>query len=619
MKARPPIDAVSVAAVGVAGSAAGVLAGWGLTLAGRLGAAGYGVALGLATVAGLVAAMRGGGFTIRWRPQRWCRGWPGLFVALAGLTALGGLLHAPSNIDALTYRLPRVLHWLEAGRWHWIDTGPLRMNYSATAAEWLAAPVLALSGSARPLFLINALCFLLLPGLLFVWLRGLGAGGRVAWRWMWLAPGALGFALQAGSVANDLLGVGYFLAGMVFAQRAERTGKAGWFLLGAVALGLATNVKTSNLALVPMGLVFLRAASRALPGRRVPTACLALLLGGAVSAGPTLILNAVHSGSWTGDPANLTALQPGSTVAAVMGNAAVVSLQNLAPPFFPWAGAWNAWADSVLLQGWREFFGASGFPRLTFRLGELPQEEWAGLGLGVCALLALEAWRARGRRRRLPESSRTALWAGAAGALVFFVTMGSEMPARLLLPFYLVPIGVLAARAPDANLHRNGYWRALAVVTMSVALLAVILTPARPLFPAADVWAWLEARWPADVFARAERVYRVYAERPDALRALRKDLPGDERQIGFLATDDDSEWSLWQPIGSRRVTHVSSLAEARARGLRVVVVRGDIFLADAAAENAALAATGFRVAARHELVVKAARPAERWMVAVRER
>lgn len=179
-------------------------------------------------------------------------------------------------------------------------------------------------------------------------------------------------------------------------------------------------------------------------------------------------------------------------------------------------------------------------------------------------------------------------------------------------------LGGAVSVVPETDRRRSRVWRGFALVTMAMALLAVVLTPARPLFPAAGVWNWLQARWPVEVFPRAERVYRVYAERPDLLRAVRGDLPKNETRIGFLATDDDSEWTLWQPIGARRVTHVSSLADARARGLRVVVVRGDVFLADAAAERAALGATGFRVAARHDLVVKAARSAERWIVAVRD-
>ena len=56
MKARPAIDAAFVAAVGLAGS--------GLTLAGQLGATGYGVVLGLAGAAGLVRSVWRGTFAI---------------------------------------------------------------------------------------------------------------------------------------------------------------------------------------------------------------------------------------------------------------------------------------------------------------------------------------------------------------------------------------------------------------------------------------------------------------------------------------------------------------------------------------------------------------------------
>jgi hypothetical protein len=48
------------------------------------------------------------------------------------------------------------------------------------------------------------------------------------------------------------------------------------------------------------------------------------------------------------------------------------------------------------------------------------------------------------------------------------------------------------------------------------------------------------------------------------------------------------------------------------------VVRADVFW-PRGAEEAALAAAGWRVVARHELVMKAAKPAERWLVARRER
>ena len=57
---------------------------------------------------------------------------PAIFLLLASLVFLGGVLYAPNNYDALTYRLPRMLNWLAAGQWFWIPTINERMNYSTT-------------------------------------------------------------------------------------------------------------------------------------------------------------------------------------------------------------------------------------------------------------------------------------------------------------------------------------------------------------------------------------------------------------------------------------------------------------------------------------------------------
>jgi hypothetical protein len=68
---------------------------------------------------------------------------PLLLLLYAALALLGGALYAPANVDALTYRLPRVLYWLAEQRWHWIATNDPRMNISPSGFEWLMAPVVA--------------------------------------------------------------------------------------------------------------------------------------------------------------------------------------------------------------------------------------------------------------------------------------------------------------------------------------------------------------------------------------------------------------------------------------------------------------------------------------------
>ena len=555
VKKPVPIDAVSLAAVLVAVAGVCTVVGWTLSLAGGLTRAAYVVAAITGLMVGslvLRKAVRRGS----WRPRRLCRGLPAGFLVIWSLATLGGALYAPSNIDALTYRLPRVLHWLDAGRWHWIDTDHVRMNYNATGAEWLAAPVLALTHSARLLFLANAAAFLLLPGLMFVWLRGLGVGGKAAWRWMWLTPAALGFAMQCGSLGNDLPGALYFLAAAVFAWRGARSGCAGWLVLSAVALGLMTNEKISNGALVPALAVIWIAGWRNAGGGWMRSTGMALIAGAAVSALPTLGLNAWHTGSITGDPANLSGVQTASVSAALAGNATLTTLQNFAPPFCPMAAGWNAWSSRVLLPAWQSWFGPSAFPRLTFRLGELPQEEWAGFGLCFGLLLIL-SWSGRpARGKSMPRLTRQILWAGAAGVLLYAGTMGSEMPARLMLPFLPLLVAAVALRSPDRDPWSSGAWRATAGLTIITAALAVVLTPARPLFPAARVFTALERMGPSPWITRAARVYRVYGNREDVFASLRGALQERENEVGFFASDDDAEWSLWRPWGARRIVHV---------------------------------------------------------------
>src|SRR5713226_3573990 len=76
--------------------------------------------------------------------RRFRRPFPLSFLVLAALALLGGLLYAPNNYDALAYRIPRVLHWLAEGRWHWVHTEFQRLNTRAPAFEWLSAPWVAI-------------------------------------------------------------------------------------------------------------------------------------------------------------------------------------------------------------------------------------------------------------------------------------------------------------------------------------------------------------------------------------------------------------------------------------------------------------------------------------------
>jgi uncharacterized membrane protein YqaE (UPF0057 family) len=238
-------------------------AGWGLSAIHELNAGGYAAVL-LAGLAGWLVWRGKAGWRTPIRPRwavlrrRFRRPFPLAFLILTALAFLGGVIHAPSNYDGLTYRLPRVLHWLAAGQWHWIHTIFPRVNARACGIEWVSAPLMALTRTDRLLFLINVVSFLLLPGLVYSVFTRLGVRRRVAWHWMWVAPTGYCYLVQAGSVANDLFGAPFALAAVDFALRARRSQAPRDFFASVIAAALMTSAKTSDLPLLlPWGLAIL--------------------------------------------------------------------------------------------------------------------------------------------------------------------------------------------------------------------------------------------------------------------------------------------------------------------------------------------------------------------------
>ncbi len=607
MKRVLPVDALTLAGAWILFSAFASLAGWILSLAGWLNPTGYAIALAAGVVAGILAWRRGGcrlGWSVR--RARYRRPWPALFAVVAVLAAAGAFAHAPNNIDAVAYRLPRVLHWLAAGRWHWIDTVDPRLNYSGAGQEWLLAPQLALLHTDRLAALPNLLGFALLPGLLFVTFRGWGIAQGVAVRWMWLLPLAPVYLLQAGGSANDLTGAVYFVAALACGARAMGRGSPGWLALSTLAVALATGVKTSNLPLVLPWLVFVwpalrdgAAARRALLLAALP----ALMISGAV----TLAANRVASGDWTGDPANASGARPGGFVAALAGNTVETVLQSLAPPVFPGAGRVERGIEESLGPAMRRWLG-DDFPRFSLHVTELAQEEWAGLGLAVLALLTPglgSPGSSRPGRRALP-------WAAGMGALAFFLLMGSEMPARLLAAYYPLAVAAVLLRPGQGRWVRDGRFNLLAAAGALLALVPLVVSPSRPLVRV--------DRLPGiggGVRQRAELAYEVYAARGDPLAVLRAQLPADVVRVGFMATADDSELSFWRPFGQRTVTTVrpgETAGALRARGVEWIAIRADTSWATSAARTTWLRVHSATVAADTVVRTKVRRPPEEWVL-----
>lgn len=585
-------------------------AGWLLSACHLLNPTGYAVALlaGLGLLAGYICRnhLQGARRPVwqGWR-RRFRRALPRAFLILSALAFLGGLLYAPNSYDALAYRIPRLLHWLAASRWHWIHTEFNRLNTRGCGFEWLAAPLLALAKTDRPLFLYNWLSFLFLPGLIFSSARRLGVRPRVAYSWMWVLPGGYCFLLQAGSLGNDVLVTTLVLAAVDLGLRARVSQRLTEFWLSLLAMTLSTGVKANALTLGLLWLVVVAPVARRLVSVRAwscgprlflpPFLMAALVLALALldSFIPSAFWNWKYGGDWTGVKFE-NAVGRGIEKAArqktypfqrLLGNTAWFLVQNFEPPIFPLANTWNEHVAPRLVPpsvrtAWEEEFVSANY---IFELRELQVEEIAGLGLGASALLAISVgavW-LPGRRRKA-EPGRPFPWLLAVAAVVPFLALFSvsdvESLSRLAAPCYLPLALVLLIPGGHERVVRSRSWRAGALLGLGLGGVLLVVNPARPLFSPPQAVNFLRRMGcPDSLLRRADRVYGVYAQRAEAFAPAVDLLPPGEQVIGVV-TWDDPEASLWKPYGSRRIVHVclhDTPESLRAAGIHYVWVSGD--------------------------------------------
>lgn len=631
-------------------SAFASLAGWGLSVAGQLNRAGYAVAFaafavfiylrrkdlgfaGQSTVQSPQSAASG----FRWRFRLWTdncglrtkflrrfrRPLPLGYATLAVLIFLGGALYAPTHYNAVTYHMPRVLQWLAAERWHWIHTPVERMNYSGCDFEWLTAPLLLFTNSDRGLFLLNFIAFLLLPGLIFSVFTRLGVRAGVAWRWMWLFPTGYIYLLQAGSAGNDAFSTVYALAAIDFGCRAWKSRQPRDLWLSLLAAALMTGTKPTSLPLLLPWLILIFPIVPLLR-QRAAFSLVVLAMAAILSFLPIAAMNHHYSDDWLGTSLEGSHLQMEKPLTGIAGNIFQLALHNLAPPLLPLAGWWNQHCAAMLPHSWIAAF-QPGFSQV----GELPNEDWTGMGFGLTALLAISVVGAFFANRRLksaagkicvvPAELRRLVLITPWIALFFFCAKSAmNTPARLIAPYYPLLLPLLLTGAAQSQIVRRAWWRVLAGGVLILAFVVLALSPDRPLWPAKTVLAKLAAHHPdSHLISRALDVYTVYSRRSDPLADVRPLLPPNLKAVGFIGTADDSDFSLWLPIGSRRVEQflLSDPPERfRQSGIEYAVVGGANLKSSGMTLDDWLRKSGAEVVASTNATLKVSEGPQQWSV-----
>jgi hypothetical protein len=152
--------------------------------------------------------------------------------------------------------------------------------------------------------------------------------------------------------------------------------------------------------------------------------------------------------------------------------------------------------------------------------------------------------------------------------------------ARIATPYYLLIPGAILSAGGQEWLTRRRWWRWLVGAQFSAAAVLVVISPARPLWPALTVLHMARDKKPdSALVGRMATVYSVYRQRHDAMAEVREALPENAKVAG-LVTGDDIETSLWRPFGSRRFVHViagDTRAGLDAEGVSWLIINNDRF------------------------------------------
>ncbi|TAE91635.1 MAG: hypothetical protein EAZ81_05640 [Verrucomicrobia bacterium] len=547
------------------------LAGWGLSALSALHARGYLLLLPLLVLACVIfwrkTAAEACASYVPWR--KWFKrmktspAWMAWCVVVI-LVLIGALCHAPSNYDGITYRLPRLLYWLQENRWHWIQGLDHRQNVSGLGHEWMITPIIAITRSDRALFLINFVPYLLLPGLFYIAACGLGIRSRVAAWWMCIVPLAYGITLQAGSIGNDLLPMALGLAALAFAAQARKSYPILCLAFSLLSAAAMTGAKATSIPLaLPIGLYWIWVAWQTVQVRGVFKS-IALALPWAIPSSiiPLAVACIIHTGHWSGNPGNRYGAEAGHPVAGIVGNSLQIIFGVIQPPVFPAANKLEAKLRSSLENDrWYEWLSHQCTGSSIALGGELPMEELSGLGaaLGLMILVSIIIKFSK-RRYGLPISriQWVILISSIFSILLVMSKMGTGGMARLSMPYIPLLIMNLLFGLKTGFGIKDSLVKKVRLFPAACILPALVLNPNRPLFPLDTLTH--SPYVPESYQERIATVYQAYQQRAHILAPLLEGIP-TSATIGFAGSGNHSALGLFKPYGTRKVKSLTPANE----------------------------------------------------------
>jgi len=478
--------------------------------------------------------------------------WP--FLLLLALILAAAIVYPPTVHDSLSYRLPRILIWLQDGEISHVPVSDDRLNYMTHNWELVALPFFRLTGD-RWLEVQNIASWLILFLVGFSWARQFCARADLQ-RWMaLLAVAAYLPVLQAARTSNDLFALVLVLLSAWFFLLARTNLSIPDLIFSGMALALAAGAKPHYCLLAPFWLVgfilFYRWRTRFL--RLALTGILAAPIALVVSPLPAFILNYKTYDSPSGPVAG-SEMATGPFYERVAAGLVMSVWGNFSPPLNPVARSWNA-----AQENWLQSSGiAQRQPNFKLYTTEFPIVDRAALGI-----FAAIAWMAgifsavRNRRQIELQVLITAIF----GLLAYLITTSQVVPvtiARSFLGFAYLGLPLVISGLAFIPAKPLKCWLALTALASAAVL---VTTPSNPLWPAKSVLARLnEENYGSRIRPLVEK-YVAFTERYNAGKFIKVHVPATEPILAVMGGGEPL-LQLWHPYTPSRTVIFQQKNEA---------------------------------------------------------
>ena len=517
------------------------VAGWGLSCLGKLAWQEW-LSLACLPVAVAVARRGAGSWNNLWASAREPLAfWP--FSLVAVLVLVAAVAYPPTMLDALTYRLPRILLWLQDNSVHHFQTAESRLNYMPQGWGLVTLPLIQLAGD-RLVALWNYASWVVFYFIAFDWALEISGSLSKSRAMAFIASTSTFAVLQACEATSDLFTTTLVLLGLRFVMQFERT-RNWWEIPSAgLCLLLAADSKPHVLVLVlPLTIWFFMSFStpwKSFRWRWLPALIpLWLICSPAVS----WILNFETYRNWSG-------VRDSSFAGSLVWNLSLGTVMSfwqwIQPPVNPLALVLNSRLDLVISH-----LGICNLlPRFTLKSYPISFVDGASMGLVLFVLLVAGVVLAIRRDRQALYSWRG--WAFVTGLAGYLLALSQFVPAAVgrtfcVFMFLAVPLAMMGW-----NSMRPQVLRASLYLCLASSLLSIVLNPERPLWPANRVH---QALVGVPRFKRLAKVMEPYLLMPERARTgdvLVQAIPVDEPAVVVLTGEDRPLLAFFRPYSLGR-------------------------------------------------------------------